>query len=78
MSDWANHLTTLFPDVRLKRYLEMRGADCGPEPFICALPALWVGLLYDANCQAEAAAYVSDWTQEERDSLRAQVRACSC
>ena len=47
MGDWANHLSTLFPDVRLKRFLEMRGADGGPWRRICALPAFWVGLLYD-------------------------------
>jgi glutamate--cysteine ligase len=49
LSDWTNHLSTLFPDVRLKRYLEMRGADGGPWARICALPALWVGLLYDCS-----------------------------
>ncbi len=47
LADWANHLTTIFPDVRLKRFLEMRGADAGPWRMLCALPALWVGLLYD-------------------------------
>ena len=47
IGDWANHLSTLFPDVRLKRFLEMRGADGGPWRRICALPAFWVGLLYD-------------------------------
>lgn len=55
MSDWENHLTTIFPDVRLKRYLEMRGADGGPWRLICALPALWVGLLYDAQVRGGAA-----------------------
>ena len=49
IGDWANHLSTLFPDVRLKRFLEMRGADGGPWRRICALPAFWVGLLYDAE-----------------------------
>ena len=47
MKDWADHLTTIFPEVRLKRYLEMRGADAGPWRRLCALPAFWVGLLYD-------------------------------
>jgi glutamate--cysteine ligase len=47
MKDWETHLTTIFPEVRLKRYMEMRGADGGPWDIICALPALWVGLLYD-------------------------------
>ena len=46
LKDWETHLTTIFPEVRLKRYMEMRGADGGPWDSICALPALWVGLLY--------------------------------
>ena len=49
LSDWADHLTTIFPEARLKRFIEMRGADGGPWRRICALPALWVGLLYDAG-----------------------------
>ena len=52
--DWTNHLGTLFPDVRLKKFLEMRGADGGPWRRICALPALWVGLLYDETALADA------------------------
>ena len=51
LSDWESHLTTVFPEVRLKRFLEMRGADAGPWRLICGLPALWVGLLYDAQAQ---------------------------
>src|SRR3546814_9314048 len=51
ITDWADHITTAFPEVRLKRYLEMRGADGGPWRRICALPALWVGLLYDEAAQ---------------------------
>lgn len=47
LKDWETHLSTIFPEVRLKKYLEMRGADGGPWEEICALPALWVGLLYD-------------------------------
>jgi glutamate--cysteine ligase len=70
ISDWANHLSTLFPDVRLKRYLEMRGADAGAVPMLNALPALWVGLLYDGQALNEAEALVSSWTQEERQALR--------
>ena len=73
LKDWEAHLTTAFPEVRLKRFLEMRGADAGPWRLICALPALWVGLLYDAEAQAQAAALVADWTQEEREVLRAEV-----
>ena len=71
--DWADHLTTLFPDVRLKRFLEMRGADAGPYAELMALPAFWVGLLYDASAQAEAYALISDWTQSERQAMRDQV-----
>jgi glutamate--cysteine ligase len=73
MDDWENHLTTVFPEVRLKRFLEMRGADGGPFRLICGLPALWVGLLYDPQAQAEALALVADWTQAERDYLRVEV-----
>jgi len=71
--DWADHLTTLFPDVRLKRFLEMRGADAGPFSELMALPAFWVGLLYDPDSQAEAAALIADWTTSERQHLRDQV-----
>jgi glutamate--cysteine ligase len=73
MSDWANHLTTIFPEVRLKKFLEMRGADGGPWKMICALPALWVGLIYEPQAQSEALALISDWTAEEREMLRVQV-----
>jgi glutamate--cysteine ligase len=69
MSDWVDHLTTAFPEVRLKRILEMRGADAGPWAQICALPALWSGLLYDAEALDGAAALVADWTEAERDAL---------
>src|SRR5271156_7069437 len=55
MSDWVDHLTTVFPEVRLKKFLEMRGADGGPWRRLCALPALWVGLLYDAEALEAAA-----------------------
>ena len=54
MKDWEDHITVPFPEVRLKQYLEMRGADGGPWNIICALPALWVGLLYDNKAQLEA------------------------
>jgi glutamate--cysteine ligase len=73
ISDWANHLSTLFPEVRLKRYLEMRGADAGPLPMLKALPALWVGLLYDPGVLDAAAALVADWTDGERQTLRDTV-----
>eukprot|EP00878_Enallax_costatus_P002682 GHUV01002870.1.p1 GENE.GHUV01002870.1~~GHUV01002870.1.p1 ORF type:complete len:428 (+),score=26.49 GHUV01002870.1:201-1484(+) len=71
MGDWENHLTTIFPEVRLKRFLEMRGADGGPWRMICALPALWVGLIYEPQAQAEALELISSWTQDDRDYLRA-------
>ncbi|ADZ71912.1 glutamate--cysteine ligase [Polymorphum gilvum] len=73
IGDWNNHLSTLFPDVRLKKYLEMRGADGGPWRRICALPALWVGLLYDRGVLDQAWQLVRDWTAEEREALRNEV-----
>jgi glutamate--cysteine ligase len=71
-ADWEDHLTTLFPEARVKRFIEMRGADSGPWSSLCALPALWVGLLYDAATQTQVADFIADWTQAERDALRAQ------
>ena len=73
IKDWETHLTTIFPEVRLKRFLEMRGADGGPWKEICALPALWVGLLYDSASLAAAVDLVADWTPTEHASLRADV-----
>ena len=73
IKDWSDHLTTLFPEVRLKRILEMRGADGGPWSRLCALPALFVGLLYDGQALGEAWEMVKDWTSEEHDYLRAEV-----
>lgn len=73
LDDWENHLTTLFPEVRLKRYIEMRGADSGPWDAICGLPALWVGLLYDSGVLEEAWQMVKDWTIEEHEHLRREV-----
>lgn len=73
MGDWTNHLSTLFPDVRLKRFLEMRGADCGPLAYIPALPALWVGLLYDDAALTEADALTADWTMEDVVAMRDAV-----
>jgi glutamate--cysteine ligase len=69
ISDWANHISTVFPEVRLKRYLEMRGADGGPWRRLPALPAYWVGLLHDDA----ALDIVKDWTAEERQTLRDEV-----
>ncbi len=73
MGDWKNHLSTLFPEVRLKTYLEMRGADGGPWRRLLALPALWVGLLYEQTSLDGAKALVADWTAEERQALRDAV-----
>ncbi len=73
LADWEDHLTTAFPDVRLKRFLEMRGADGGPWSLICALPALWVGLLYDEATLAAAWDLCRDWTQPEMAALRVAV-----
>jgi glutamate--cysteine ligase len=73
LGDFVNHLGTLFPEVRLKRYLEMRGADCGPRSHILALPALWVGLLYDPEALDRASRLVADWSEEERQRLRERV-----
>jgi glutamate--cysteine ligase len=75
MGDWTNHLSTLFPDVRLKRFLEMRGADGGPWRRICALPAFWVGLLYDAAALDAAEDLTRDWTFEDVQMLRDAVPA---
>jgi glutamate--cysteine ligase len=72
-SDWWDHLSTAFPEVRLKSFLEMRGADGGPWNRICALPALWVGLLYDQGALDAAWDLVKDWTMEEREALRSAV-----
>ena len=72
MSDWKNHLSTLFPEVRLKSYLEMRGADGGPWR-ACALPAFWVGLLYDEVSLDAAWDIVKAWRNEERQALRDDV-----
>jgi len=73
MGDWVNHLTTAFPEVRLKRFLEMRGADGGPWDRLCALPALWVGLLYDSQALDAASEMVKDWTVAELELLRRDV-----
>jgi glutamate--cysteine ligase len=73
IADWSDHVTTLFPEVRLKRFLEMRGADGGRWRRICALPALWTGLLYDPAALEAAWKLVADWTAEERQALRNTV-----
>lgn len=72
-SDWANHVSTLFPEVRLKRYLEMRGADVGGLDHIVALSAFWTGLLYDETALDGAWDLVKNWSAGEREQLRADV-----
>ncbi|WP_282277290.1 glutamate--cysteine ligase [Stenotrophomonas sp. PS02297] len=70
LRDWSDHMTTAFPEVRLKKYLEMRGADSGPWSRICALPAFWVGLLYDDAALDAAWDLVKDFSLAERHALR--------
>ena len=71
--DWSDHLTTLFPEVRLKKFLEMRGADGGPWKRLCALPALWTGLLYDQTALDSAWDIVKKWSLEDHNYLRQEV-----
>jgi len=73
IKDWEDHLSTAFPEVRLKKYLELRGADGGPWNRLCALPAFWVGLLYDDEARRGACDIIRDWSREERDYLRAEA-----
>ncbi len=73
LKDWADHTTTIFPEVRLKQYLEMRGADSGPWSRLCALPALWMGVLYDSASLAAAWDLAKDWDIEDHERLRADV-----
>jgi glutamate--cysteine ligase len=70
LSDWADHLTTIFPEARIKKYMEMRGADGGPWRRICALPAFWVGLMYDQSALDAAWDICKDWDAEMREDLR--------
>lgn len=72
-ADWADHMSTAFPDVRLKKYIEMRGADVGPWDRLCALPAFWTGLLYDSNSLTAALDLVRPWTTADRKALLADV-----
>jgi glutamate--cysteine ligase len=73
IKDWEDHLSTLFPEVRVKQFLEMRGADMGDEKSVVALSAFWTGLLYDEISLESAWELVKDWTNEERDYLRREV-----
>jgi glutamate--cysteine ligase len=71
LKDWSDHLTTIFPEVRLKQYLEMRGADCGPLERLSALPALWAGVFYDGAALTAAWDLCKGWSASDRDRLRA-------
>jgi glutamate--cysteine ligase len=73
MKDWSDHTTTLFPEVRLKTYLEMRGADCGPLSRLSALPALWAGVLYDDAALHAAWDLCKGWSRADREDLRGDV-----
>jgi glutamate--cysteine ligase len=73
LGDWELHLSTLFPEVRLKHYLEVRGADSGPLDLVFALPALWRGVLYDADACAAAWKLVADLPMDERERVRREV-----
>ncbi len=73
LSDWEDHLSTLFPEVRMKRFIEMRGADGGPWGRLCALPAFWVGLLYSESALDEAVQLIADWDVAEISELRDRV-----
>jgi glutamate--cysteine ligase len=86
IKDWEDHLSTLFPEVRLKQFLEMRGADMGDRAHVLALPALWVGLLYDDAALADCWDHVKKWSIEEmlelrnavpKSALKTQFRNCS-
>jgi glutamate--cysteine ligase len=73
IKDWEDHLSTLFPEVRLKQFLEMRGADMGDEAHVVALSAFWTGLLYDETSLESAWELIKDWTHEDREHLRREV-----
>uniref|UniRef100_UPI0035AE11A6 glutamate--cysteine ligase n=1 Tax=Paenirhodobacter enshiensis TaxID=1105367 RepID=UPI0035AE11A6 len=70
LSDWADHMTTVFPEARVKKYIEMRGADCGDRDHLVALPALWTGLMYDTGALDAAWDLVKGWTDATREGLR--------
>jgi glutamate--cysteine ligase len=73
IKDWEDHLTTAFPEVRLKKFIEMRGSDGGPSKNLCALPAFWVGLLYDDKALADVMSLIGDWSYDEVAAMRDQV-----
>jgi glutamate--cysteine ligase len=70
LSDWADHMTTVFPEARVKKFIEMRGADCGDQAHINALPAFWVGLMYDQAALDAAWDLIKGLDAETREGLR--------
>ena len=74
LKDWDMHITTVFPEVRLKSFIELRGADGGPWSRVCALPAFWTGILYDENVLDEVSAIIDDWSFNDVQNLYADVR----
>jgi glutamate--cysteine ligase len=78
LSDWADHLTTIFPEARLKKFIEMRGADGGPWRRLCALPALWVGLLYDQGALDAAWDLAKGWTRRRARRCASRPRSRGC
>jgi glutamate--cysteine ligase len=78
LSDWADHLTTIFPEARIKKFIEMRGADGGPWRRLCALPAFWVGLTYDQGALDAAWDLVKDWDAETREAWRVEASVTRC
>ena len=75
MDDFDDHISTIFPEVRLKTFLEMRGADAGPQARLCALSAFWAGILYDTQALDGAWELVKSWTAPEREAMRNAVPA---
>src|SRR3546814_1399020 len=75
MADWSDHMTTAFPEVRMKKFLEMRGADGGPWGRLCALPAFWVGLLYDDAALDAAWELVKDFTRERSEEHTSELQS---
>jgi glutamate--cysteine ligase len=73
LSDWADHLTTIFPEARIKKFIEMRGADGGPWRRLCALPAFWTGIMYDQSSLDAAWDMVRGWDAETRDAWRVEA-----
>ena len=74
MDDWNNHITTVFPEVRLKSYIEVRGADGGPWSRVCALPAFWTGILYDETILNDVWERIRKWNFKDVNNFYSNVR----